>query len=98
HIVMPLLLGMNRGRYFLLTGQTLDAQKALELGLVAEVLQPDRLMARAWELAEDLAKRPTLLLRYTRLLLTEGLRRQMHDLLGYGIGREMLALIEKPEA
>ena len=24
HIVMPLLLGMNRGRYFLLTGQTLS--------------------------------------------------------------------------
>src|SRR5262245_46008359 len=35
HIVYPLLLGMNRGRYFLLTGQTLDAKKALELGLVA---------------------------------------------------------------
>jgi enoyl-CoA hydratase/carnithine racemase len=38
HIVYPLLLGMNRGRYFLLTGQTLDARKALELGLVAEAL------------------------------------------------------------
>ena len=69
HIVYPLLLGMNRGRYFLLTGQTLNAQKALELGLVAEVLPPDKLVARAWELAEDLARRPTLLLRYTRLLL-----------------------------
>jgi len=67
HIVYPLLLGMNRGRYFLLTGQTLNAQKALELGLVAEVLPPDKLLARAWELAEDLARRPTLLLRYTRL-------------------------------
>ena len=98
HIVMPLLLGMNRGRYYLLTGQTLDARQAHELGLVAEVLPPDKLMARAWELAEDLAKRPTLLLRYTRLLLTEALRRQMHDLLGYGLGMEMLALIEKPEA
>ena len=42
HIVYPLLLGMNRGRYFLLTGQTLDAHKALELGLVAEVLPPDK--------------------------------------------------------
>ena len=97
HIVYPLLLGMNRGRYFLLTGQTLDAQKALELGLVAEVLPPDKLLARAWELAEDLARRPTLLLRYTRLLLTEALRRQMHDLLGYGLGMELLALGEKPE-
>jgi enoyl-CoA hydratase/carnithine racemase len=38
HIVMPLLLSMNRGRYFLLTGQTLSAQEAKDLGLVAEVL------------------------------------------------------------
>src|SRR6202165_696784 len=97
HIVYPLLLGMNRGRHFLLTGQTLDARKALEFGLVAEVLAPDRLMARAWELAEGLAQKPTLALRYTRLLLTEYLRRQMHDLLGYGLGMEMLALGEKPE-
>jgi enoyl-CoA hydratase/carnithine racemase len=98
HIVYPLLMGMNRGRYFLLTGQVLDAAKALELGLVAEILPPDKLLARAWELAEDLARRPTLLLRYTRLLLTEALRRQMHDLLGYGLGMELLALGEKPEA
>jgi enoyl-CoA hydratase/carnithine racemase len=98
HIVMPLLLGLNRGRYYLLTGQTLDAKKAHEFGLVAEVLPPDRLLPRAWQLAEDLARRPTLLLRYTRLLLTEYLRRQMQDLLGYGLGMEMLALIEKPEA
>jgi len=66
--------------------------------LVAEVLSPDKLMARAWELAEGLTKRPTLLLRYTRLLFTEYLRRQMHELLGYGLGMELLALGEKPEA
>ena len=52
HIVMPLLLGMNRGRYFLLTGQTLSAQEAKDLGLVAEVLPPDKVLARAWEHAE----------------------------------------------
>jgi enoyl-CoA hydratase/carnithine racemase len=98
HILYPLLLGLNRGRYFLLTGQTLDARKALELGLVAEVLPPDRLMARAWELAEDLARKPTLALRYTRLLLTEYLRQQMQGLLGYGLAMELLALGEKPEA
>jgi len=86
HIVYPLLLGMNRGRYFLMTG------------LVAEVLPPDKLLGRAWALAEDLTRKPTLLLRYTRLLFTEYLRRQMHDLLGYGLAMESLALFEKPEA
>jgi enoyl-CoA hydratase/carnithine racemase len=37
HVIYPLLLGWNRGRYFLLTGQTLDARTALELGLVARL-------------------------------------------------------------
>src|SRR5437870_10563887 len=68
HIVMPLLLGLNRGRYYLLTGQTLDARQAHEFGLVAEILPPDKLLARAWELAEELARKPTLRLAYTRLL------------------------------
>ncbi len=61
------------------------------------MLPPAKLLARAWELAEDLARKPTLLLRYTRLLFTEHLRRQMHDLLGYRLAMESLALFEKPE-
>ena len=97
HVVYPLLLGMNRGRYFLLTGETLDAEEAKRLGLVAEVLPPEEVLPRAWELAGELTKRPTLLLRSTRLMFTEYLRRQMQDLLGYGLAMEGLALIEKPE-
>ena len=42
HVVWPLLLGQNRGRYFLLTGQTLSAQEAHELGVVAEVLPREK--------------------------------------------------------
>jgi enoyl-CoA hydratase/carnithine racemase len=75
-----------------------DGMHIVRLGLVAEVLPRDQLMARAWALAEDLTRKPTLLLRYTRLLFTEYLRRQMHDLLGYGLAMESLALFEKPEA
>ncbi len=98
HIVYPLLLGINRGRYFLLTGQTLDAAEAHRLGLVAEILPAGQLLARARQLAAELAQKPTLLLRYTRLLFTEYLRRQMHELLGYGLAMESLALIQNPDA
>ena len=51
HVIYPMLLGLNRGRYFLLTGQTIDAPKALELGLVSEVLPREELLPRAWALA-----------------------------------------------
>jgi enoyl-CoA hydratase/carnithine racemase len=92
HIVYPLLLGVNRGRYFLLTGQTLDARQAQELGLVAEVLPRQALLPRAWALAEQLAQRPPLVLRYSRVLLTQHLKGLMHDLLGYGLALEGLGV------
>jgi enoyl-CoA hydratase/carnithine racemase len=90
HIVYPILLGLNRGRYFLLTGQSLDARQALELGLVAEVLPRPDLLPRAWALAEQLAQQSPLILRYSRVLLTQSIKRQMHELLGYGLALEGL--------
>ena len=42
HVVWPLLLGLNRGKYFLLTGQKLSAQEALEFGVVNEVLPREK--------------------------------------------------------
>ena len=61
-------------------------------------LPQEEVLARAWELAEELTRRPTLLLRYTRLMFTEYLRRRMQELLGYGLAMEGLALMEKPQA
>jgi len=94
HVIWPLLLGQNRGRYFLLTGQTLSAKEAQELGVVAEVLPPDRLLPRAWELAERLAEKPDLTLRYSRVAVTLQLKRQMQDMLGYGLAIEGLAAVD----
>jgi len=54
HILFRELLGHNRGRYFLYTGQTIDARQALDLGLVGEVVPRDLLLERAWELARSL--------------------------------------------
>ena len=94
HVIWPLLLGQNRGRYFLFTGQTLSAKEAQELGVVAEVLPRDRLLPRAWELAEQLAEQPDLTLRYSRVAMTLQLKRQMQDMLGYGLAIEGLAAVD----
>ena len=90
HIVYPLLLGLNRGRYFLLTGQRIEAEEAKTLGLVNEVLPQAELLPRAWELAEQMAKQSDLVLRYSRVALTLVVKRQIHDLLGYGLALEGL--------
>ena len=92
HVVFPLIMGLNRGRYFLLTGQVIGAQQALEYGLVNEVLPTQQLLPRAWELARQIMQQPEMNRRYTRLLLTEQLRRQLQQLLPYGLALEGLAI------
>ena len=93
HVIFPLLMGTNRGRYFLLTGQVVGAQQAYEFGLVNEILPQEALLPRAWEHARRIMEQPELNRRYTRILLTEHMRRLMNDLLGYGLALEGLALV-----
>ncbi|HME68276.1 MAG TPA: enoyl-CoA hydratase/isomerase family protein [Myxococcota bacterium] len=91
HVLWPRLVGRNRGRYMLLTGKKLSAREALEWGAVNEVLAKEQLLGRAWELARELAKRPPLTLRYTRMLFTQDLKRAFLDELGHGLARETYA-------
>src|SRR5918992_1509404 len=88
HVVFPMVMGLNRGRYFLLTGQRLNAQQAKEYGLVNEILRSAALLPRAWELARVILRQPEMNRRYARLLLTEQLRRQMNELLPLGLALE----------
>lgn len=90
HLVWEALLGPNRGRYFLLTGEKLSADRALALGVVNEVLPPQLLLNRAWELAKDLSKQSDTALRYARVALTHNLRKMFLDGLGYGLALEGL--------
>lgn len=48
HVFWPMVLGPNRGRYFLLTGERLSAKQAYDLGVVGEVLPREALMPCAW--------------------------------------------------
>lgn len=82
------VIGSVRGRYFILTRQELDAETAREWGAVNEIMSADMLLARARELAEGLAKLPPLTTRYTRVALTQKLRRIVDEGVGYGLALE----------
>jgi enoyl-CoA hydratase/carnithine racemase len=98
HVAYPLLMGLGRARYFLLTSEIISAQDAKSLGLVHEILPRDRLLARAWELAESLAAKPPLVTRFAKTLLAQTLRREMLDRQGFGLAVEGLANMDDDPA
>jgi enoyl-CoA hydratase/carnithine racemase len=93
HVTWTHILGPQRGRYFLLTCQKLDARQALDFGVVNEVLPVDQVLPRALEIAQMIAQKPALARRYTRVLLTRELKRLMHEQLGLGLAHEALGAL-----
>lgn len=90
-IIYNHLLGANRARYFMYMGETISAQRALELGLVSEVHPREKLMVRATEIASYILKQPDLVRRYTRQVSIEPIRRLYSAYLEHGLGLEGLA-------
>jgi enoyl-CoA hydratase/carnithine racemase len=88
HLLRQEVIGTIRGRYFILTRQELDAQTAKEWGAVNEIVPTEKLLFRAREVGEGLAKLPPLTTRYTRIALTQKLRRIIDEGVGYGLALE----------
>jgi len=95
HVVWPLMLGINRARYFLLMAEKISARDAKDIGFVHEVLAPSDLLPRAREIAADFATRLDLTLRYTRVALNLALRRALHEDLSHGLLLEGLGAINR---
>jgi enoyl-CoA hydratase/carnithine racemase len=88
HLLWSEVIGSIPGRYFILTRQELGAETAKEWGAVNEIVPADELLGRAREIAEGLAKMPPLTTHYTRVALTQKLRRIIDEGVGYGLALE----------
>jgi enoyl-CoA hydratase/carnithine racemase len=92
------VIGTVRARYFILTRQELDAETAKQWGAVNEIVPGDKLLIRAREIAEGLAKLPPLTTRYTRIALTQKLRRIVDEGVGYGLALEGISAADVARA
>jgi len=69
--------GEKYARDLLLTGRIISADEAARMGLVNEIVAPERLMSRARELAAQLMQNSPASLRATKKLLNEHARREL---------------------
>jgi enoyl-CoA hydratase/carnithine racemase len=91
-LTLQQMMGFKQASYFAYTGQKITGQMALELGIVNEVLPRDRLLPRAWELAEMIMKRPRLERRLTHSVLSQPWKRALTNDLRLHMAHSFFAL------
>lgn len=69
--LLPQLVGLGRAIEWCMTGRLVSAEEAFQAGLVSEVVPHERLLERALELGESLAKLPLSSMQLIRQLLHE---------------------------
>ncbi|WP_412028028.1 enoyl-CoA hydratase/isomerase family protein [Deinococcus yunweiensis] len=73
-IIWPLLCGLNKAKYHLLTGEPVSGEEAERIGLVSVCVPDDDLLDRAWTVARKLATGSPTALRWTKYALNNWLR------------------------
>ncbi len=67
---LPRLIGSGRALEMMLTGDSVDAASAERWGLVNRVVEPERVVAEAMELAERIARGPSIAVELTKRLVS----------------------------
>lgn len=80
--LLPLLVGPAVVCELAFTGDTIDAQRALEIWLVSRVVPHEELISTAAELAERIAAGPKKALEVTKRAIYTGLRQSLDENLG----------------
>ncbi len=75
--LLPRVVGLSRASEMAFTGDVLDAEQALDFGLVSRVVPHESLMDEARKLAARIAANPPRVMRMTKRLIREG---QVSDL------------------
>ena len=98
HSCFEELLGVKRAAYALLTGQAIDAKTALEYGMVNEVVPREKLLERAWQLADHIMARERTMRRLSTQIIRRPWRQRITNDLDGGFAMQMFAHLAKKKA
>ncbi len=78
---LPRKIGSARAAHMAYTGTMIDADTALNWGIISECLEPEELLPRAWQIAKEIAQNPPLAVRQTKKLLQQSEALNLHEML-----------------
>lgn len=97
-IIWPLLCGMAKAKYYLLTCDFIDGREAERIGLVSRCVPREQLMPEAMRIARQLADGPQHALRFTKKALNQWLRLGGITAFDYSLALEMLGFFSSAPA
>jgi enoyl-CoA hydratase/carnithine racemase len=89
--LLPRIVGFAKATELALTGETFDAEEALRIGLVTQVVADEDLMAAAQAMAAKIAANPPHAVRMTKRLLREGQTAELKNILEMSAAMQSLA-------
>jgi len=91
-LLWPLLCGMAKAKYYLLTADFVDGAEAERIGLVTKCVDDDAVLAEALAIAERLARGSAPALQWTKRVMN-GWLRQALPVFGESVALEMLGFL-----
>ena len=89
-LIWPLLVGPHRAKEFLMRGHFINGAEAGRIGMVNYAVPPEQVMAKARELAQELADGPTWAIRWSKLAVNKWLKQQANLILDASLAYEMM--------
>ena len=93
-IIWPLLCGMAKSKYYLMTSDFVSGKEAEKMGLVSLCVPDDQVLTKAAEVAENLATGPRHAIRFTKRALNQWLL-QASPIFDHSLALEMLGFFSE---
>jgi enoyl-CoA hydratase len=93
-IIWPLVVGMAKAKYYLMTSEFVSGREAERIGLVSLCVPDDELLDKAAEVANQLATGPRHAIRYTKRALNQWLL-QAGPIFDHSLALEMLGFFHE---
>ena len=91
-VLWPLLMGPNRAKEYLMTGDLVSAHEADRLGLVNHVVPAESLMDEAMAMAHRLASGPAVAIRFNKRLVNKELEMRVSQLYDLSVAFEAISI------
>jgi enoyl-CoA hydratase len=88
-VIWPLLMGVNKAKYYLMTGDRLTGEDAERAGLVSFLVEDDEVLDKALEIADRLAAGPGLAISASKVGVNQYIKFVSNMVLPYSFSAEM---------